>query len=70
MPNQVPLSRYLLLGFAALMLGAALPDMGSLVQRAREMRQIRAQRTNQRTVIIDRLPVRQGRQIFVRNSNI
>jgi len=70
MPNLVPVSRYLLLGFAALMLGAAIPDLGTLLQRARELRQIQTMRSNERTVIIDRLPVRQGRSVIPRDSKI
>ena len=70
MPNLVPVSRYLLLGLAALMLGAALPDLGMLAQRARELRQIRALRSSERTVVIERLPVRQGRSIILRDSKI
>lgn len=42
MPNQSPLSRYLLLGMAALMLGAALPDAEVLFQKARQWQVRRA----------------------------
>ena len=42
MPNQSPLSRYLLLGMAALMLGAALPDAEILFQNARQWQVRRA----------------------------
>jgi hypothetical protein len=36
MPNQPPVSRYLLLGLAVLMLGSALPDMELLWRQARQ----------------------------------
>jgi hypothetical protein len=42
MPNHSPLSRYLLLGMAALMLGAALPDAEVLFQKARQWQVRRA----------------------------
>jgi hypothetical protein len=38
MPNHAPVSRYLLLGIAALMLGAALPDMEVLLAKVRPWR--------------------------------
>ena len=44
MPNQFPASRYLLLAIAVLMLGAAIPDIETLVRRARQLRQFRTER--------------------------
>jgi hypothetical protein len=58
MPNQFPLSRYFLLGIAVLMLGAAIPDVDSLLQRARQLRQYRTVRTTERTVVINGIPFR------------
>lgn len=50
MPNQSPVSRYLLLGLAVLMFGAALPDVEVLLQQARQWRTVR------RVVTVSTLP--------------
>ncbi len=56
MPQQTPLSRYLLLGFAALMFGAALPDAELWFHRV----QNRAWRAPvaERVVLVDPMPFR------------
>lgn len=50
MPNQSPLSRYLLVGMAALMFGAALPDVGWMLARARQWS---AEHRGQRIIVVD-----------------
>ncbi|MFN0106188.1 MAG: hypothetical protein ACKV2U_29375 [Bryobacteraceae bacterium] len=54
MPYQSPISRYLLLGIAVLMLGAAIPDAKLLLQQARQWRQHRSVQT----IVIDTAPFR------------
>ena len=54
MPDHFPISRYLLLGIAALMLAAAIPDVETLLQRARQLRQFRTERV----VVIDGVRMR------------
>jgi len=54
MPNQFPVSRYLLLAIAVLMLGAAIPDLDILVQRARQLREFQTERI----VVIDGVRMR------------
>jgi hypothetical protein len=58
MPNQSPISRYLLIGFAALMFAAALPDVGWLVAKARRLSGEHAPGTTVRTVYIDGVRMR------------
>ena len=54
MLNQFPVSHYLLLAIAVLVLGAALPDIDTLLQRARHLRQFRTERV----VVIDGVRMR------------
>lgn len=58
MPKGFPVSRYLLVGIAILMLGAALPDTDALLQHARQLRQFRSMRTTERVVYIDGVRMR------------
>jgi len=44
MPNQTPVSRYLLLGIAIIMFAAALPDTETLLRKVRELKQPGSQR--------------------------
>lgn len=53
MPNQSPVSRYLLVGIAALMLGSALPDLDVLVAQVKHLRQGDGVRTVTTTVVVD-----------------
>ena len=53
MPNQSPVSRYLLVGIAAVMLGSALPDLDVLVAQVKHLRQGRGVRTVTTTVVVD-----------------
>jgi hypothetical protein len=55
MPNQSPVSRYLLVGMAALMFGAALPDVEWMLARAR---QLRSEHRGQRIVVVDGVRIR------------
>ena len=58
MPNQSPFSRYLLIGFAALMVGAAVPDVGWLVAKARQLSGAHPPGSTVRTVYIDGVRMR------------
>jgi len=58
MPNHSPFSRYLLIGFAALMLGAAMPDLDWMVAKARQLSGVHPPGTTVRTVYIDGLRMR------------
>ena len=53
MPNQSPVSRYLLVGIAAVMLGSALPDLDVLVAQVKHLRQGGGVRTVTTTVVVD-----------------
>ena len=56
MPDHSPLSRYLLLGMAVLILGAALPDADLLLQQARQWRSRRP--ATERIVVIEPIAFR------------
>jgi hypothetical protein len=55
MPEGFPVSRYLLVGIAILMLGAALPDAHTLLQ---QVRRNPAMRMTDRIVYIDAVQMR------------
>jgi len=58
MPNQSPISRYLLLGIAALMFVASLPDAELLLQQARRWRNARQTGNIERVTMTDPMPFR------------
>lgn len=58
MPNQSPVSRYLLVAFAVLMLGSALPDAEVLLQRLRQLNQPRRVGMVERVVAVQPLEYR------------
>jgi hypothetical protein len=58
MPNHSPLSRYLLIGFAVLMVGAALPDLDWLVKQARLLSASHGTGMSVRTVYVDGVRMR------------
>jgi hypothetical protein len=58
MPNQSPVSRYLLVGIAALMLGSALPDLDVLVAQAKQWGRGGGVRTVKTVVMVDGVEVR------------
>ena len=58
MPNQSPLSRYLLLGIAVLMFGAALPDAELLIQHARQWSRQQTGGRVERITVINPTPFR------------
>lgn len=58
MPNQSPVSRYLLVAFAVLMFGAALPDAELLVQQIRQWNHPRRIPSVERVVVVSPLEYR------------
>jgi hypothetical protein len=58
MPNHSPISRYLLIAFAALMFGAAVPDLSWMVAKAREWSGVHPPGTTVRTVYVDGVRIR------------